>query len=98
MREVVTRIQVFRIYFQRAHIALQRLFWAAEIAQRDAAVVRGFRLIRPHAQGIVIALQGFIKAFKLLQHIRTIVDRPYIAKDTETFIQYWLNERYRILL
>lgn len=28
----------------------------------------------------------------------TMDGRPYIAKDVEPYIQYWLNERYRILL
>jgi hypothetical protein len=28
----------------------------------------------------------------------TLDGRPYIAKDTEPYIQYWLSERYRILL
>lgn len=28
----------------------------------------------------------------------TLDGRPYIAKDTEPYIQYWLNERYRVLL
>jgi 2-polyprenyl-3-methyl-5-hydroxy-6-metoxy-1,4-benzoquinol methylase len=28
----------------------------------------------------------------------TMDGRPYIAKDTEPYIQYWMNERYRLLL
>ena len=28
----------------------------------------------------------------------TLDGRPYVAKDTEPYIQYWLSERYRILL
>jgi ubiquinone/menaquinone biosynthesis C-methylase UbiE len=28
----------------------------------------------------------------------TLAGRPYIAKDSEPYIQYWLDERYRILL
>ena len=28
----------------------------------------------------------------------TFDGRPYIARDSEPYIQYWLTERYRILL
>ncbi len=37
------------------------------------------------------ASPSFVLAF-------TLDGRPYVAKETEPYIQYWLTERYRILL
>ena len=37
------------------------------------------------------ASPNFVLAF-------TLDGRPYVAKETEPYIQYWLTERYRILL
>ena len=28
----------------------------------------------------------------------TMDGRPYVAQETEPYVQYWLNERYRVLL
>src|SRR5512140_1194042 len=37
------------------------------------------------------ASPNFVLAF-------TLDGRPYVAKETEPYIQYWLSERYRVLL
>src|SRR5471032_1836920 len=49
------------------------------------------RTAKPSSTGRLRASPNFVLAF-------TLDGRPYVAKETEPYIQYWLTERYRILL
>src|SRR5476649_406347 len=49
------------------------------------------RTAKPSSSERLRASPSFVQAF-------TMDGRHYIAKETEPYIQYWLTERYRILL
>jgi 2-polyprenyl-3-methyl-5-hydroxy-6-metoxy-1,4-benzoquinol methylase len=49
------------------------------------------RTAKPSSTGRLRASPNFVLAF-------TLDGRPYVAKETEPYIQYWLTERYRVVL
>jgi hypothetical protein len=50
------------------------------------------------ARAVKRDVSGRLRASPSFALTFTLDGRPYIAKDTEPYIQYWLSERYRILL
>ncbi len=47
---------------QRAVVARQRLLEPLQLPQRNAAVVEGVRIVRPHRQRAIAEAKGFLMA------------------------------------